>query len=122
MWKKDKDIVRSTLDIITSTYMEQGVIDPSALSHAFMMGLASSIKLLSRDDYNISDISKALNKCKEANWPAFTIIRYCQGSGGGVSRRKTRDLITFLVNFTISNGRVPKMNEIDCLNLKFVNV
>lgn len=118
IWKKNPDCVRNTLNIITTAYNDNGTIDPTALSHSFMMGLAYALKELT-PKYSITNITKALARLKAGGWSALAIGRHCQGTGGGVARRKTRELLAYLVNYYMDRRRSPKAHEIDCLNLKF---
>jgi hypothetical protein len=123
-WKVEatKPIVNHVLDIITTTYKDGTTIDPTALSYSFMLGLAEALATCLKMGYSLKNIRRALDKARRGDWAAFAIGRHCLGTGSGVSKRITRDLLIFLVKHYMENGKAPMASEVDVTNLIFPKV
>lgn len=117
-WKQNRDRVIATLDIITTTYTDSNVIDPTALSEGFMNGLYQTLTTCKSMGYDTATVHKSLTSMKKKGWPAYVITRFCQATGGRAIASKTKSLMLHLVKKTIDTGKVPDPNSIDIVNLK----
>jgi hypothetical protein len=116
-WTTNRGRVLDALDIVTTIYVDNKVIDPTALSEGFMKGIIDTLTTCQRLHYDTTSVRKALTRCKAKGWSAFTITRFCQSNGTRGISGKTKTLLLYLVTQCIKMGKVPDPNDVNLLDI-----